>query len=184
MNQQYLVSALRQFKYYEQLANKAIAQLEETQLFLTPNDESNSIAIIMKHMAGNMYSRWTDFLSTDGEKSWRQRDSEFIDEFKTKAELMAYWSKGWSCLYNAIEPLTEVDLVKIVYIRNEGHTVMEAINRQLCHYSYHVGQMVYLAKFFKNQSWQSLSIPRNKSAGYNQKKFEEEKSIRHFTDKL
>ena len=161
MDQNYLSSALRQFKYYEKLANDAIAQLEDKQLFETLNEESNSMAIIMKHMAGNMLSRWTDFLTSDGEKTWRKRDAEFENNFETKEELMAHWLKGWTCLYQAIEPLTEADLTKIIYIRNEGHSAMEAINRQLCHYSYHVGQMVFLAKLFKNEAWKSLSIPKN-----------------------
>jgi len=177
MDQNYLSSALRQFKYYEKLANDALEQLDEKQLFEAPNEESNSLAIIMKHMVGNMLSRWTDFLTSDGEKTWRNRDVEFENNFETKEELMAYWLTGWTCLYKAIEPLTEADLSKIIYIRNEGHSVMEAINRQLCHYSYHVGQLVFLAKMFKNESWQSLSIPKNKSADYNQKKFEEDKDI-------
>jgi hypothetical protein len=177
MDQNYLSSALRQFKYYEKLANDALEQLDEKQLFEAPNEESNSLAIIMKHMVGNMLSRWTDFLTSDGEKTWRNRDVEFENNFETKEELMAYWLTGWTCLYQAIEPLTEADLSKIIYIRNEGHSVMEAINRQLCHYSYHVGQLVFLAKMFKNESWQSLSIPKNKSADYNQKKFEEDKDI-------
>lgn len=183
MDQNYLSSALKQFKYYEQLANNAIAQLNDEQLFELPNEESNSLSIIMKHIVGNMLSRWTDFLTSDGEKTWRNRDAEFKNELKNKEELMAYWTKGWTCLYQAIEPLTEEDLTKIIYIRNEGHSVMEAINRQLCHYSYHIGQMVFLAKYFKNEAWKSLSIPKNKSADYNQKKFEEEKGMRHFTDK-
>ncbi len=184
MNNTYLSSALRQFKYYEKLANDAINQLDQEQLFALPNQESNSIAIIMKHMVGNMLSRWTDFLTSDGEKEWRNRDAEFEMDFDNKDALIVYWQKGWTCLYEAIEPLNESDLDTIIYIRNEGHTVLEAINRQLCHYSYHVGQIVFLAKWFKNQEWKSLSIPKNKSANYNQIKFEEEKSIRHFTDKV
>lgn len=184
MNNTYLSSALRQFKYYEKLANDAINQLDQQQLFALPNQESNSIAIIMKHMVGNMLSRWTDFLTSDGEKEWRNRDAEFEMDFDNIEALMVYWQKGWTCLYEAIEPHNESDLDTIIYIRNEGHTVLEAINRQLCHYSYHVGQIVFLAKWFKNQEWKSLSIPKSKSANYNQIKFEEEKSIRHFTDKV
>jgi hypothetical protein len=125
MDQNYLSSALRQFKYYEKLANDALEQLDEKQLFEAPNEESNSLAIIMRHMVGNMLSRWTDFLTSDGEKTWRNRDVEFENNFETKEELMAYWLTGWTCLYQAIEPLTEADLSKIMYIRNEGHVSLQ-----------------------------------------------------------
>ncbi len=158
-------------------------QVKDDQLFAQPNEESNSIAIIVKHLAGNMMSRWTDFLTTDGEKPWRNRDDEFVDEFKSREELMAFWEKGWNCLFHALEGLADHQLETIVYIRNEGHTVTEAINRQLCHYAYHVGQIVYVAKLLSNTDWKSLSIPRNKSLDYNSQKFSEEKGRRHFTDK-
>lgn len=182
MESSYLKSAIRQFTYYKKLAEGAMEQLTDEQLFLSPNEESNSVAVIVKHMAGNMLSRWTDFLTSDGEKTWRNRDMEFVDEFKNRQDLMAFWQKGWQCLFAAIEPLHEKQLQDIVYIRNEGHTVMEAINRQLCHYSYHAGQIVFLAKMLVNTGWKSLSIPRNASLDYNRKKFDQDKGIRHFTD--
>jgi hypothetical protein len=178
----YLTSAKRQFQYYKKLADGAMLQMRDEQLFVQPNEESNSIAIIVKHLAGNMLSRWTDFLTTDGEKPWRNRDSEFVDAFKTREEVTAFWEKGWNCLFNTLDSLTDDQLETLIYIRNEGHTVMEAINRQLCHYAYHCGQIVYVAKWLKNTDWESLSIPRNKSLDYNSKKFGEEKGQRHFTD--
>src|SRR5690606_30034204 len=148
----------------------------------------NSIAIIVKHLSGNMLSRWTDFLTSDGEKQWRNRDSEFeethelIDVNQAKAALVENWDKGWKCLFDALEGLQPENLCDIVYIRNEGHTAMEAINRQLAHYSYHVGQIVFYAKMLKDDAWSSLSIPRNKSNDYNADKFSKDKSRGQFTD--
>ena len=139
---------------------------------------------MVKHIAGNMLSRWTNFLTEDGEKDWRNRDQEFMNSFETKEEVIAYWNEGWNCLFKAIDPLTEKDLERIIYIRNHGHSVTEAINRQLCHYSYHVGQIVFLAKIMLDQDWKSLSIPKGKSQAYNQDKFSKEKSRKHFTDDL
>lgn len=178
----FLESAKRLFLYYKTLAEKAIDQLEEEQLFFSANEDTNSIAIIIQHLAGNMLSRWTDFLTTDGEKDWRNRDGEFEKNYKTKAELMAFWTKGWDCLFNAVNSLTPSQLSEIIYIRKEGHTVMDAINRQLAHYPYHVGQIVFYAKMLKTTEWDSLSIPKNKSNDYNADKFSKEKSIRNFTD--
>lgn len=178
----FLKSALRQFNYYKTLGEGAMAQTEDDILFWQPNEESNSIAIIVKHLWGNMLSRWTNFLTEDGEKNWRERDAEFENDITTREELMQKWNDGWKCLFDALATITDEDLEKIIYIRNEGHTILEAINRQLCHYPYHVGQIVYLAKLAKNQDWQSLSIPRNKSGAYNADKFSQEKGIRHFTD--
>jgi len=179
---EYLKSARRQFELYQHLGEKAIAQLPDEALFFQPNEESNSIAVIVRHLWGNMLSRWTDFLTTDGEKPWRQRDAEFESLTKDRNELMQQWQEGWQCLYHALASITDNDLERIVYIRNEGHTILEAINRQIAHYSYHVGQIVYLAKMFRNDAWQTLSIPRNKSADYNATKFEQEKGVRHFAD--
>lgn len=182
IQQQYLESVKKQFLYYKTLGEKAISQLESDQLFEAYNADSNSIATIVKHMAGNMLSRWTDFLTTDGEKPWRNRDAEFENDIKEKEELMRQWETGWNCLFSALNSLSPAQLSDIIYIRHEGHSVMDAINRQLAHYPYHVGQIVFAAKQLKNGPWTSLSIPRNQSKEYNTGKFSREKSIRHFTD--
>jgi hypothetical protein len=178
----YLASVKKQFFYYKTLGEKAMAQLQPEQLFMAPNEESNSIATIVKHLHGNMLSRWTDFLSSDGEKSWRKRDEEFENDLTDKTQVLALWQEGWNCLFAALDSLSPEQLTAIIYIRNEGHTVMDAINRQLAHYPYHVGQMVYAAKMLKKGEWQSLSIPRNKSGEYNAGKFAQDKAVRHFTD--
>jgi hypothetical protein len=178
----YLESAKKQFLYYKTLGEKAIDQLEPEQLFVTINEDTNSIATIVKHLSGNMLSRWTDFLTSDGEKEWRNRDSEFEETLKTKEELLKVWDKGWNCFFEAVNGLQPEQLTQIIYIRNEGHTVIEAINRQLAHYPYHIGQMVFYAKILKNSEWESLSIPKNKSNMYNSEKFSKEKSIQNFTD--
>lgn len=181
-NNNYLESVKKQFLYYKTLGEKAMEQLEPEQLFISTNDDTNSIAVIVKHISGNMLSRWTDFLTSDGEKEWRNRDDEFESTIETKEELLQLWNKGWDCLFNAINPLTDEQLTNIIYIRNEGHTVIEAINRQLAHYPYHIGQIVFYAKMLKNTNWDSLSIPKNKSNSYNAYKFSKEKSIKNFTD--
>lgn len=178
----YLESARKQFLYYKTLGEKAMHQLDPEQLFCTPNEDTNSIAVIVRHLSGNMLSRWTDFLTADGEKEWRDRDAEFTSGFETAEDLWREWEKGWSCLFSAIGPLTDRDLDTIIYIRNEGHTVMEAINRQLAHYPYHIGQIVFFAKMIKRGEWDSQSIPKNKSNDYNAGKFSKEKTIRNFTD--
>lgn len=178
----YLKSAERQFQYYKQLGEKALEQVNDTGLFIQPNEESNSIATIVKHLWGNMLSRWTNFLTEDGEKDWRQRDAEFENDIQSREELIAKWKEGWKCLFDALDSITDQDLDRIIYIRNEGHTVMEAINRQLAHYPYHIGQIVFIAKMIVNDEWKSLSIPRNKSKEYNSEKFSQEKGIRHFAD--
>lgn len=180
----YLDSIKKQFLYYKMLGEKAIEQLNEEQLFWQYNEESNSIAVLVNHISGNMLSRFTDFLTSDGEKPWRNRDAEFANPLKSKTALMDLWAKGWECLMNALDPLTEADLEKIIYIRNDGHTVIEAINRQLAHYPYHIGQIVFIAKMLKNDDWKTLSIARNKSNDYNNRKFSREKERRHFTDEL
>ncbi|HAY3563012.1 TPA: DUF1572 domain-containing protein [Elizabethkingia meningoseptica] len=179
----YLLSVKKQFAYYKALAEKTFDQLTEEQLFWQYNAESNSIAIIVKHLAGNMISRWTDIFTSDGEKEWRNRDAEFENDFHTKAELIEYWNKGWNVFLATLESLTNDDLEKIIYIRNQGHTVMEAINRQLAHYPYHVGQIVYIGKMVCDENWKSLSIPRNSSGSYNQDMFSKPKHREHFTDK-
>jgi hypothetical protein len=169
IGEDFLQDALRSFRDYKKLAERAFEQVEDADLFRTIDDESNSIAVNMKHMAGNMLSRWTDFLTSDGEKPNRERDLEFVMlPETTKADIVAYWEKGWQCLFAAVEPLTADDLMRIVKIRNQDHTVVQAINRQIAHYAYHVGQIVYLAKHFRSSDWRTLSVPKNKSAEFNQ----------------
>jgi len=178
----YLNSIRKQFEYYKQLGEKTFAQLPDEKLFWQYNPESNSVATIVKHLWGNMLSRWTDFLTSDGEKEWRQRDAEFENDIQSKEELMQKWKEGWACLFAAIDSLTAEDLDRIVHIRNIGHTVVEALNRQLAHYSYHVGQIVFLGKMIQNEEWSSLSIPRGQSEAYNAEKFSKSKHRGHFTD--
>ena len=183
-NNTYLESVKKQMRYYKTIAEKAIEQLEDEQLFFAANEDTNSISTIMNHLSGNMLSRWTNFLTSDGEKEWRNRDSEFDSLFheNDKAELMQLWDKGWNCFFSAINALTTEQLSTIIYIRNEGQTAMDAINRQLAHYPYHIGQIVFYAKMLKQTEWTSLSIPKNKSNSYNADKFAKEKSIKNFTD--
>jgi hypothetical protein len=178
----YLESVKKQFLYYKMLGEKAMDQLEPEQLFVSVNDDTNSIAVIVQHLSGNMLSRWTDFLTSDGEKEWRNRDGEFDATIQTKEALLTLWNQGWNCFMDALQLLTYDQLTQIIYIRNEGHTVVEAINRQLAHYPYHIGQMVFYAKMLKKGEWNSLSIPKNKSNSYNADKFSKEKSIKNFTD--
>ncbi len=184
MQDSYLDSVKKQFKYYKQLGDKTFDQLTEQQLFWQPNEASNSIAIIAKHLWGNMLSRWTDFRTSDGEKTWRNRDQEFELDFQTKKELIQRWEEGWERLFSAIDPLKKEDLESIVYIRNMGHTIPEAINRQLAHYAYHVGQIVYVGRMATNDKWTSLSIPKGKSKTYNEEKFKQPKRKAHFTDEF
>ena len=168
IGEHYLEDALRTFRDYKKLAERAFEQIDDEDFFRTIDRESNSIAVNMKHLAGNMLSRWTDFLTTDGEKPERDRDMEFVMlPQTTKAEMVAYWDKGWQCTFDAVEPLKPENLMRTVTIRGQDHTVVQAINRQLAHYAYHVGQIVYLAKHFKASDWQSLSVPKNKSAEFN-----------------
>lgn len=167
----YLSSVKKLFTFYKSLADKAISQVTNQQLYWQYNNESNSIAIIMQHIAGNLISRWTAFLNSDGEKASRDRDAEFEKAAATKEELIAIWEKGWQCLFNALNQLTENDLIHIIYIRNEAHTVIEAVNRQLAHLSYHIGQIVFLAKMMAGDNWQSLSIPKGQSKQFNERMF-------------
>ena len=178
----YLESTKKQFLYYKTLGEKAMEQLEPEQLFISINEDTNSIATIIKHLSGNMISRWTEFMTTDGEKEWRNRDTEFDPLSKDKEAVFDTWNKGWSCLFDALNELSNEQLSEIIYIRNEGHTVIEAINRQLAHYPYHVGQIVFYAKMLKKSEWVSLSIPKNKSINYNTAKFSKDKSITNFVD--
>lgn len=167
---EYLKDAIGSFKAYKKLAEKAIEQVTDQELFVTLDEEGNSIAVVMKHMAGNMLSRWTDFLTSDGEKPDRNRDMEFvIEEGTTKEAVLAYWERGWQAVFAAVEPLQPQDFERTVIIRGEAHTIVQAINRQLTHYSYHVGQIVFLAKHFRSSQWKSLSVPRNRSAEFNAK---------------
>ncbi len=165
----FIEDALSLFRFSKSLAERAMAQVSDEQLYATLDAEDNSIALIVKHMAGNMRSRWTDFLTSDGEKPDRDRDSEFVDPLATRAELIRVWEDGWSRLFAAIEPLSDADLARTITIRGEAHSVLQAINRQLGHLSYHVGQIVLLAKHFASDHWQSLSVPRNQSAEFNRK---------------
>lgn len=166
--QNYFDDARSAMRAYKKLAEKAIAQLQDEEFFVTLDEEANSVAVVMKHMAGNMLSRWTDFLTSDGEKPDRNRDMEFvIDPTTTKDDVMAYWERGWQCVFDALDPLRPEDFGKTVMIRGEEHTVVQALNRQLMHYAYHIGQIVFLAKHFRSAEWKSLSIPRNRSSEFN-----------------
>ena len=171
LNTSYLNDSIDLFRYYKKLAERALAQCPEEGLLSTLDEESNCIAIIVKHMAGNMRSRWRNFLTTDGEKPDRNRDSEFEEPPKTRAELMEMWENGWNYIFDALEGLQEADLTRTVTIRTEPHSVMQAINRQMAHYSYHVGQITFLAKHFAAQQgkWTAVTVPRNKSTEFNTK---------------
>ena len=158
----FLQSAIKRLTYYKGLGERTFDQLNDEEFHFAPNEESNSIAIIIQHMSGNMLSRWTDFLKTDGEKEWRQRDEEFEVMPASKDELIVLWNRGWDCCLNAIESLNHDDLLKTITIRNKDLSVVDAINRQLAHYPYHVGQIIYIGKLIKNHAWQNLSMPRNK----------------------
>ena len=163
----FLQTTIKHFAYYKQLADRTFAQLDETDFYFQPNEASNSIAVIIQHMSGNMLSRWTNFLTEDGEKEWRNRDTEFQSQNYSKEQLLGIWEKGWQCMFDALASLKEEDLLKTIYIRTEGQSVVDAINRQLSHYPYHVGQIVYLGRQVKNSQWQSLSIPKGASGAFN-----------------
>ena len=180
--QQIIENNKRLFRMDQHLGEKAMAQVADSELSWQANEDSNSIVTIVKHLWGNMLSRWTDFLTTDGEKPWRQRDAEFENPLLNRQEMMLLWNEGWQCLFHALDGLTDADLDRVVYIRNEGHTVMDALSRQVAHYAYHVGQIVYLSKLRSTDAWKSLSIPRNQSAEYNAGKFAQEKATRNFAD--
>lgn len=182
MTDNYLYSLHKQFLYYKQLGEKTFAQLSDEQLFWQYNPESNSIGIMANHLWGNMMSRFTDFLTTDGEKDFRNRDKEFEKIIESREELLRKWEEGWTCVMNALNSVNEENFNTIVYIRNQGHTITEAFNRQLAHYAYHIGQIVYLGRMMVGSSWESLSIPKGESKAFNAKKFSEEKKRGHFTD--
>lgn len=180
----YIESVRKQFEYYKLLGEKTFAQMSDEQLLWQYNQESNSVATIVKHMWGNMLSRWTDFLTSDGEKDWRKRDAEFENDMTGRNEMMAKWEEGWTCLLNALSTINEESIGTTIYIRNQGHSVMEAINRQLAHYAYHVGQIVFIGKMANDSTWNSLSIPRGESKQFNDTKFAKEKHSAHFTDEF
>lgn len=181
MNASSLTNTIHLFEYYKSLGEKAMAQIEDTALWYAPDAKSNSIAVIVKHLHGNMLSRWTDFLTSDGEKPWRSRDDEFEETLHSREEIMKLWNEGWSCLFDALRSLTIEDLNKTVYIRNMGQSAEDAILRQLAHYACHVGQIVYLARMLNSGDWLSLSIPKGNSQTYNAEKFSKGKRDEHFT---
>jgi len=164
---EFLQSVIKRLTYYKELGDKTFGQLKEEDLHFTPNAESNSIALIIQHMAGNMLSRWTHFLTEDGEKEWRNRDAEFETGQRSKKELIETWETGWDCFLSAVSSLKKKDLKKKISIRREELTVVDAINRQLAHYPYHVGQIIFIAKIIKNKGWKNLSIPKGRSLVYN-----------------
>lgn len=182
MKSGFLLSVIKQFEYYKLLAEKTFDQLPDEALHWQYNTESNSIATIVKHLSGNMQSRWTDIFNTDGEKEWRNRESEFDNDILSRNEMLEYWNTGWTLFFETLNSLHADDLDKIIYIRNQGHTVSDAITRQLAHYPYHIGQIVYIGKLIANTNWKSLSIARGASDQYNTLKFNAPKQITHFTD--
>ena len=176
-----LKNTINVFEYYKSLGEKAMAQITDEALFQMPDEKSNSISVIVKHLHGNMLSRWTDFLTTDGEKEWRDRDFEFEETIETREEVMKQWNEGWACVFSALNTLQPEDFDKTVYIRNMGQTVLEAIMRQMAHYAYHIGQIVYLARLFNEGDWKTLTIPKGGSAAYNKEKNAPGKRIEHFS---
>lgn len=180
----YLTTAKRDFQYYKTLGEKTFSQLEEKDCFWQFDSESNSIAVIVNHLYGNMKSRWTDFLSSDGEKQWRKRDLEFKNQLKTKAEVLNRWEQGWDCVFKSLDSINEDNFNTKIYIRSQEHSVIQAINRQLTHYAYHVGQVVYIGRLIKGSKWKYLSIPKCKSDDFNQEKFSRGKHQGQFTDDL
>ena len=178
----FLESSIKLFRYYKGIGEKAIDQLSDEQVLQKPNEARNSIALIVHHLSGNMLSRFTDFLATDGEKPWRNRETEFDEAYPDKAAMMKAWEGGWACVFSAMAPLKAEDVSRIVYIRNEGQTVLEAIQRQLAHYASHIGQIIYQAKILKGEGFSSLTIPKGGSLAFNQEMFGQGKGRRHFTD--
>lgn len=183
METNYLESVIKQFEYYKLLGDKTFIQLPDEKCYWQYNEDSNSIGTIVNHLWGNMLSRWTDFLTTDGEKEWRNREAEFENDFATKLEMIEKWNEGWEVFLGTLKSLKAEDLNKIIYIRNQGHTVLEAINRQLAHYPYHIGQIVFIGKMCAKK-WESLSIPKGNSNRYNADKFSKPKERGHFTDEF
>lgn len=182
MELDYIQSAIKQFEYYKSVGERTFDQLEEVDLFWQFNAESNSIAIIVNHLWGNMKSRWTNFLTSDGEKEWRNRDLEFESVIRTKAEMMTKWDVGWGCLFDALHSVSTENFNTEIFIRNQAHTLIEAINRQLAHYAYHMGQIAYIGRMIKGNTWKSLTIPKGKSSDFNTTKFSKGKHGGHFSD--
>ena len=180
----YLKSIKKQFEYYKGVGERTFDQLEEKELFWQYNEASNSIAIIVNHLSGNMKSRWTDFLTSDGEKTWRNRDLEFESVIKTKEELLIKWNEGWECVFDALDTINVSNFDTKIYIRNQEHSMTEAINRQFAHYSYHVGQIVYIGRMIKDDEWKSLTIPKGKSSDFNKTKFSKGTHKGYFSDDL
>ena len=178
----YLSSARKQFEYYKLLGDRSFLQVSDDDLFRAPSPESNTIAVIVNHLAGNMLSRWTDFLTADGEKAWRHRDTEFEDVLRTRQDLLDRWEAGWAAVFTALDSIGPAEENATVYIRGQAHTIPEAVNRQLCHYAYHVGQITYLARWLVGEGWESLSIPRGQSRQFNARKTAKGKHGGHFTD--
>lgn len=173
---------IKRFEYYKSIGDKTFDQLTDQQMFWQYNDESNSIAVIVKHLAGNMLSRWSNFLTEDGEKSWRNRDEEFVNTLTTKKEIVDFWEKGWNCFFDALKQINDDNINATLYIRGEAHSVIDAVMRQLAHYPYHIGQIIYIAKMIKNEDWKTLTIARNKSQEFNtemKNKFSTEESDAH-----
>lgn len=180
----YLNSARHQFTYYKTLGERTFSQVDDAHLFWRADAEANSIAIIVQHLHGNMRSRWTDLLTSDGEKEWRERDLEFEEVITDRATLLARWEEGWQCVFAALDTLNAGNFDGIVYIRAQAHTITDAVNRQLCHYAYHVGQIVLLGRILKGPQWASLSIPRGNSGTFNQEKFARGQHGGHFTEEM
>ncbi len=184
-SENFITSSKKQFAYYKSLGDKSFAQLSPEQFFVKANEQSNSISIIVNHMHGNMLSRWTDFLTSDGEKDFRKRDQEFEPFIKDAPEMFAKWKAGWKALFNPLDQVDEKNIDTLVYIRNQGHSIVEAVQRQLCHYAYHVGQIVFYSKILKEDNkFESLSIPKGGSKAYNINKFSAPKLKAHFTDEF
>lgn len=184
MKKDYLKNLTKQFVYYKVIGEKTFDQLSDQDLNWQANDFVNSIGTIVQHMSGNMLSRFTDFMTSDGEKTWRKRDQEFSYTILSRTEVLDLWENGWNCLLTTLDELEEDQLFQIVYIRNQGHTVSEALDRQLAHYAYHVGQIVFIGKMLKGKDWKSLSIPKGDSKAYNASKFSKAKQRGHFTDEF
>lgn len=178
----FLIASKKQFQYYKMLGEKTFQQLTDEQLFLLPAENSNSIAIIVHHLSGNMKSRWTDFLNSDGEKDWRNRDREFEEIIDNRSQLNQAWNEGWDCLFTALDSITEEDYDRLVYIRREGHSIEEAVLRQISHYAYHIGQIVFVGRMLIGNEWKSLSIPKNGSKAFNEIKNKKAPHRSHFTD--
>lgn len=175
---------IRLFRYYKMIAEKSVEQLSDRELDQSPSKELHSAAVLMKHISGSMISRWTNFRTEDGEKHWRDREQEFVNNFASRQELMEYWHKAWDVLFTALNSIDSSELNDIVYIRNEGHTILEAVERYLAHMAYHVGQIVFLAKWIRGDNWQTLTIPRGKTEEFNRKKFSQNKTKGFYKDRL